>query len=342
MINRPEYIHHAHSIYKDRHDDEEQDNSKKRKSKYLGRLWKTEEDDEIGVQPTPATSEKTRPPRETLYTSRQILEKAEKLFAQLTTLEEKIAQLVFCVTESVYDVAKQHELELLIQAWQIGGILFTKGDYKRQCYLIERYQELTKTTLLIGNDFLHGLTFYFEDKLPNVVDHFSDLGKTIMAQNRSAGIHFQLINLRKSQEAPFPLNDKKRLYFRSGIRAAHGISAQEALEFNSPVNSATSTPYQFHALNGAPVATFNERHVQELLGNKTLYFSDLSHLEESDDLKNAILEFFKKQSDIFFFGHMQATKAIQIIYESVRSGRISEKEIDRRVKKLLVLKAAAK
>jgi len=142
MINGPHLSQHINRIQPvdgDRADDQP-DERKRRRVLYQGRAW-AETEEELPVQPAQATlSTPTKgKPRTSagIFANPLLLERAQALLRLMTTLEEKVAQLCFYETDAVYDAALQHEVELLIQTWQIGGVLFKKGDYKRQSYLIE-------------------------------------------------------------------------------------------------------------------------------------------------------------------------------------------------------------
>ena len=273
-----------------------------------------------------------------VYADRASLAQAQLLFDSLTTLEEKVAQLCFYETKAFYDAKLQHDAELLIQAWQIGGILFTGGEYKRQAYLIEQFQTLAKTPLLIGNDFLHGLSFYYEDHhLPTFEGgisekRFSDLGKAIMVLGRRINIHFQID--RESKVHHIPMTELHIKAFRKGIRQAHGIVARTQPP-KSNRDLKPKTP--FFSMPQTPL-TFSKDGAQEHIGVKYLNFLDLT--DENIDEKK-ILEAFKEHYEIFLCGS-NIHNVITTITSAVHSGKIWEKHIDRLVIKLLVLKALYK
>ncbi|MCH9610855.1 MAG: hypothetical protein S4CHLAM81_13640 [Chlamydiales bacterium] len=308
----------------DHPDDQESDSQRRRQTRHRGRLWNQKKKGD--VEPTfpekPAVKE-----GHGIFNGSGKVEEAKRLFANLLTLEEKVAQLCFYQTEAVYDTSIQQHVELLIQAWQIGGLLFTKGQYRRQGYLIERYQELSKTALLIGNDFLHGLSFYFEgEKMPDLNQpglekRFSDLGKAVMGLNRRLSVHFQF-DQQRSHEAG---TTKEQIgAFRKGVRQALGIVARHA----PPKKRAPSRTLESSisvSLDGA----------QEHIGLKSLNFLDLT---EERIYEEKLVKAFKESYDVLLFGS-NIQDAIRMICRVVKSGRISESEIDRRVMKLLILKS---
>src|ERR1700722_315453 len=137
MIYGPQFNHNLNRIQPvdpDQQDDQKE--GKKRRVVYQGRAWAEAEED-LPLQPSiPKTPPPSRMRKSStgVYADRVLLERAQTLFNQLTTIEEKAAQLCFLETEAVYDAAIQHENELLIQTWQFGGILFHKGEDRRQAY----------------------------------------------------------------------------------------------------------------------------------------------------------------------------------------------------------------
>ncbi|MFN0065711.1 MAG: hypothetical protein ACKVOH_05695 [Chlamydiales bacterium] len=253
-------------------------------------------------------------------------------------MEEKVAQLCFYQTEAVYDTSNQQHVELLIQAWQIGGLLFTKGQYRRQAYLVERYQELSKTLLLVGNDFLHGLSFYFEGEdlpdlnQPGLEKKFSDLGKAVMVLNRRLAVHFQFDKEREGRR--LPITDEQTKAFRKGVREAHGIVGRQKNE--QPTKVIPSHTLQRTSSFASNIGNLISNKVaQELIGVKTLNFLDLTSNRVYEE---KLVKAFKEPYDAFLFSS-NIQDAIRMICRAVKMGRISEAEIDRRVMKILILKA---
>ena len=326
----------------DRPDDQE-DEQKRRRRQVLfgGRTWGQKEGEELPVDraamslPLPKEQEELALG---VYADQTCLEQAQNMFDAITTLEEKVAQLCFYDTKALYDTKLQRDVELLIQAWQVGGILFTGGEYKRQAYLIEQFQTLSKTPLLVGNDFLHGLSFYYEDhNLPSFESgvseqRFSDLGKAIMVLGRRINIHFQID--RESKAMHIPMAEHHIRAFRKGIRQAHGIVAR-----TKPAKSTHKSTQSKSLLSMAQSPlSFSKDGAQEHIGVKSLNFLDLT--EEKIDEKK-MLHAFKEHYEIFLCSN-NIQQVITIIAGAVRNGKIWEKHIDRLVMKLLVLKALYK
>lgn len=337
MINRPQFnplIGPIDPIDKDRSEDQP-DEQKKRRVLYQGRAWAEAEEEELPVQPTqprpPYTSKSKASTR--VCADRVLLERAAALLRQMTTLEERAAQLCFYETEAVYDVPMQHAIELLIQTWQFGGILFKKGEYKREVYLIERYQEISKTPLLIANDFLHGLSFYlqgdtlFPEELPE--QRLSDLGKAVMVQNRRLGVHIQF-DQERGEKRTIHLSEKQAEGFRRGIREARGIVGKERTDSK---NESRALP-----ANGSfPLLDSPELQIQEMIGYKTVAFFDGTR-EKEEELEMTLLQAFEDHFDLFLLkGNIG--EAIRALCKLVRAGKISEEELDKRIMKILTIKA---
>ncbi len=344
MILGPQHSHSINRIQPIDPDRQEEDPRKKKRVLYQGRAW-IETEEELPVQPSipqkPQNPGKAHPGPFGVYVDRAILAHAEALFLDLTTIEEKAAQLCFFVMDAIYDMELQKGVELLIQSCQIGGVLFHKGEYRRQAYLIERCQELSKTPLLLANDFVHGLSFYLQgDPLPAgpiSQQHYSDLGKAVMAQNRRLGVHVQFDRERGGHNDP--MTEAQAKAFRQGVRSAHGIVGKE----KCPPPEET---YPFMVKGGFPplslqgvssISSALGDHVQETIGFKTLTFFDACNIAQ-DLLEGALQDAFKGLYDVFLFtGNI--TTGIRSIAGLVASGKLSESTLDRHVMKALIIKS---
>ncbi|MFZ0565938.1 MAG: hypothetical protein WAM28_07125, partial [Chlamydiales bacterium] len=134
MIYGPDYrfpVERVQPVERDLDDSHQQGRNKKKRVLYQGRSW-IEKEEDLPVQPSRSSSnspaaEKGASGR--VYADQVLLEQAQRLFRRLMTLEEKVSQLCFLETQSIYDTQLQHDVELLIQTWQIGGLLFKAGNY---------------------------------------------------------------------------------------------------------------------------------------------------------------------------------------------------------------------
>src|SRR5690606_41741209 len=73
------------------------------------------------------------------------------------SIEERIGQLFMVDLFSSDPEAKAQKIEQLIKDYHLGGIIFSKGGPQRQAKLTNRFQELSKTPLLIAMDAEWGL-----------------------------------------------------------------------------------------------------------------------------------------------------------------------------------------
>ena len=344
MIFGPQYSHSINRVQPIDPDRQEEDSRKKKRVLYQGRAW-GETEEELPVQPSipqkPQNPERAHRGPAGVYVDPVILAYAEDLFSALTTVEEKAAQLCFLVTDSIYDRELQNEVELLIQTWQIGGVLFHKGEYRRQVYLTQRYQELSKTPLLFANGFAHGLSFYLQGDLlpsgPISQRHYSDLGKAVMAQNRRLGVHVQFD--RERGVVDDPMTELQAKAFRQGVRSAHGIVGKEKCPFQQE-------SYPFMVKEGFPLfslkgissisSTLGDN-IQETIGFKTLTFFDAGPLDLGL-LESALQDAFKGLCDVFLFNG-NIIDGIRSLARLVDSGKLSEATLDRHVMKALIIKS---
>jgi hypothetical protein len=344
-IFRSDDYHPSDSIRIDpleRKHNEEDDAGEKRKKKvaYKGRSWAEGEED-LPVQPQGQLAlEAGEKKGMGVYADQAQLEKAEKLLARFPTLEEKVGQLCFLQTEACYDLEVQQEVEKLIQVWRLGGLLFVRGEFRRQSYLIERYQEVSSVPLMIGNDFLHGLSFYFQGEIPMAsiekMDErrSSDLGKAVVFQNRRLGVHFQFDRELKqeNEKGTVILNDAQARSFRNGIREAHGIVGKEKVRNNKVSHSAKMN-------QAAPFLTtlVGAEHVQEAFGLRTINFLDLTGPGQDDLLEQKIEEALQNPFEAILLKE-RSSQVLQLFTQSVRNGKIKESDLDRKLVKVLLLK----
>lgn len=322
-------LYRVQPVDKDREDEGKQE-QRRRRVQYQGRAW-AESEEGLPLQPNlPETSvAQDETPQFGTFANKRLLERAHALFAQFSTLEEKVAQLCFITADASYSPDSQELVEWLIQVWQVGGLLFTQGTYKRQSYLIERFQELAKTQLLIGNDFIQGLSFYFQGELPETMfqekiteQRFLDLGKAVMAQNRRIGIHFQFDRERGSGKKLAMTAEQARAFCK-GIRYAGGFIGREKQKEQPTAKS----PGLGSALT--------EQQVQETIGIRMLHFYDLENNNlTTEGLKQAL----SGQHDALIVDAKQAAATIKMLCSQVRAGEIQESEIDRHVMRILMTK----
>ena len=68
------------------------------------------------------------------------------------TVEEKIGQLIMIPAYSNQRESSYRDVELLIEKYHVGGIVFFQGSPLKQLELTNRYQKAARVPLLIGMD----------------------------------------------------------------------------------------------------------------------------------------------------------------------------------------------
>lgn len=112
---------------------------------------------------------------------------------------ERIGQLFMVAAYSGGKNANQAAIEKLIQAHQIGGLIFMQGGAARQANLTNRFQAMTQVPLLLSMDAEWGLGMRLDSiiNLPrqmmlgaaNDTALAYEMGKTVAAQCRRLGVH---------------------------------------------------------------------------------------------------------------------------------------------------------
>lgn len=286
---------------------------------YRGRRWRLRKDQ---AMPFRFIKYQQRPKKAFFNTS--YLEKALKLLQSMTTLEEKAAQLCLYETAAVYDAERQHETLKLILGWHIGGLVFDGGELRRQDYLIQQYQESAKVPLLIGNDFVHGLSFYFGDEpFAGSINslQLADLGKAVVGLNRGIRVDFQFDRERGTEL--FDNTEEFARLFRRGIKQARGLVAR-------------TTPQKQLSGYTTALSTHLSSQQQQRPEIKSLSVLDLTRAEISESV---LLEALRKgEYHLFLCSDETIRRVITLMSAAVMKGKISEQEIDKHVLQLLYLK----
>lgn len=89
---------------------------------------------------------------------------ADSVLASLT-LEQRIAQLMMVAAYSNKDAAHVAAIEDLVERYNIGGLIFFQGGPVRQANLVNRYQAVAKTPILIGMDLEWGLAMRLDSTI---------------------------------------------------------------------------------------------------------------------------------------------------------------------------------
>ncbi len=307
-------------------DKDDPEHRKRRRVRYQGRDW-SEEDEPIPMYLLPSHEEKEEEKGKPSL--------LDLWFEKLVTIEDKIAQVSFCALEASYDEEETKQIEDWIYRYEVGGLLFTGGDYKRQSVLIEYFQSLSHIPLLVGNDLYQGLSFYFQEKRlsEQTLETFDakrleDVGKAIMSQNRSIGVNFQFSSGRQRSEHPFLISESLLKAFRKGILDAHGIVAEDWREIKEADLSLKKRIY----LLGNKADSAMQKPSNKKKPDPTLVLLDLQedHLNWEKLLHLEKFDGFIISSAFSF--------SIDRIVRAVRSGDFPLPILDKLVRRMLQLK----
>jgi beta-N-acetylhexosaminidase len=123
---------------------------------------------------------------------------AENTFDSLT-VDQRIAQLFMIEVRPTYGTKHLAEVEKVINTHQVGGVIFFKGSPTQQVELTNKFQELSKTKMLVAIDGEWGLAM----RLSNTISYpyqlglgsiqnesvIYEMGKEIGRQCKRLGIH---------------------------------------------------------------------------------------------------------------------------------------------------------
>ncbi len=80
-------------------------------------------------------------------------------------MEQRIAQLMMVAAYSNKDAKHVNEVESLVTKYGIGGLIFFQGGPVRQARLVNRYQALARTPIIIGMDLEWGLSMRLDSTI---------------------------------------------------------------------------------------------------------------------------------------------------------------------------------
>ncbi len=155
------------------------------------------------------------------------------------TLDQKIGQLFMVRAYSKGNVAEDNLIQKYIQKYHIGGLCFFQGSPEEQVVLINKFQKMSQTPMLMAIDAEWGLGMRFPDKaisfpkqmmLGAVHDNklIYQMGREIAKQCKAVGIHLNFapvvdINInpnnpvifdRSLGESPFHVTSKGYMYIK--------------------------------------------------------------------------------------------------------------------------------
>ena len=234
---------------------------------------------------------------------------AQRTFDSLS-VDERLAQLFMIEVRPTYGPAHLKEVERLIRTHQVGGIIFFKGDPVQQVKLTNRYQNLSKTKMLVAIDGEWGLAmrlsntiaFPYQLGLGGLSDEdiIYDMGLEIGRQCKRIGVHINfapvvdinnnpnnpIINYRSFGESP----DKVARFgwaYASGMQDAGIIACAKHFpgHGDTDVDSHKDLPVIKHSLERLEKVEFIPF---EYLINKGIHSVMTAHLyiPSIDDRKN--------------------------------------------------------
>lgn len=278
-----------------------------------------------------------------------------KVFLSLTTLEEKIGQLIVLKVEGSWEKEAYESTRQAILDNQIGGLLLQGGSLERWCYLANIYQNLSKHPLFFIADGTSSLSLPLDEapRFPRLIDMAylpeEDVahawGKTLGQQSKMVGLHVfltpSLSPLEKlfQHETPSSVASFQNA-FLDGL-AASGMLAARKL---TPLQKKIETPQKKkirkpQAALGLQALIANVAHSQSV--KQELSFCDLERLEQQQatNTYEAALEALLAGCDMILTSQDPA-QLIDFLVQAIRQGRWSEAQLDQKVLSVLTTKEA--
>ncbi len=162
------------------------------------------------------------------------------------SLEQKIGQLMMIATYSNQNESHYQNVELLIEKYHIGGLVFFQGSSDRQVALTNRYQHHTQIPLLIGMDAEWGAGMRLDSIIPfprqmtlGAVDDnrlVYNYGAEVARQCKLLGVHVNFAPvLDVNNNASNPVINMRSFGENPDWVAEKGIAYMEGLQDNGIV-----------------------------------------------------------------------------------------------------------
>jgi len=159
------------------------------------------------------------------------------------SLDQKIGQLMMIATYSNLNETHYRNVELLIERYHIGGLVFFQGSPSKQLELTNRYQRLADVPILIGMDAEWGVSMRLDSILPfprpmtlgAIEDdrYLYNYGAEIARQCRLMGVHVNFAPvLDVNNNASNPVINVRSFGEITDWVAAKGVSYFQGLQDN--------------------------------------------------------------------------------------------------------------
>ncbi len=200
----------------------------------------------------------------------------DSVFNSLTA-EQKIAQLVWVNAYSDDNYANQDKIATLIKNYNVGGVIFFKGELAKQAQLTNLYQSLAQIPLLISMDAEWGIGMRLTDVNP--LPYNMELGATrdlelvkrsaaeVARQMKIMGIHMSLgpdVDINSQPLNPVigmrSFGEDPELVTNSGLAYIEGLQENGimAVAKHFPGHGGTTSDSHYTL----PVLTYDEEHMK--------------------------------------------------------------------------------
>lgn len=326
---------------------------------------------------------------------------ADSVLQQLTP-DERIGQLFMVATYATADKQmNKAQIEQLIKKHHIGGLIFMQGTPERQVQLLNHYQKISQTPLLIGMDLETGLGFRLKNTenfpknmtLGAISDEalIYETAREIGRQCRRIGVHVNfapVLDINNNKANPVigtrSFGEDRENVTQKGRAFMHGLQDENILAVGKhfPGHGDTKTDshhqlpslyfsldrldslelYPFKILSNEGIAGIMTAHLQvpkiddklptslspqaitkilrHQIGFNGLVFTDalnMGGVANNNAPGNVDVLALLAGNDVLLFSQ-NVPKAIEKIKAAITSGKISQKQIDAHVHKILLAK----
>ncbi|WP_100934742.1 hypothetical protein [Candidatus Chlamydia corallus] len=256
------------------------------------------------------------------------LEQTKELFAMLTSIDKKIAQLFFysppCDSKWEECAEVIHHLK---DSTGLGGVLLCCGSFEQQCECIRSINKKLDLPLLLGTTVVNSLHYYLAYRNISLISfqNMNDLGKDLGILLKQYGVAFTLI----FKEIVYIdlLNYAKLI---QGLKHSGNIQARIYSGDMPTIPSASCSPI---ALRYSLANTI--RGLALHVDFSSLKFISPSILSDTDHTAKAL----NSGGEGFIFSNLNEFNfGMKMVIQLVRSGQISPEILNKNVMKILMIK----